>query len=57
MVDPDWMGGEELRSARGDPVREAVICFLGGVDLPAHDYEHYVPTNGQAQEVGGCIRF
>ena len=43
MVYPGGMRGEKLAGAWCDPVRETVVGFLGGANLPAHDYEHYVP--------------
>lgn len=36
VVYPGGVRSEELGGARGDPVGEAVVGFLCGVDLPAH---------------------
>ena len=42
VVYPGGVGAEELGRPRGDPFGEAVVVFLRGRDLPAHDEEHYV---------------
>jgi len=42
VVDPCWVGCEELGGSRGHPFGEAVVVFLRGGDLPAHDEEHDV---------------
>lgn len=55
MVDPGRVRGEELRRARGHPFGEAVVVFLRGGDLPAHDEEHDVQHGdllGEGGEVG-----
>ncbi len=55
VVDPGRVRVEELRRARGDPFGEAVVVFLRGGDLPAHDEEHNVQHGdllGEGGEVG-----
>jgi hypothetical protein len=42
VVDPGWMGGEELGGPRRKPFGETVIVLLRGSDLPAHHEEHDV---------------
>ena len=46
------MRGEELRGAWGDPFGEAVVVFLRGGDLPAHDEEHDVQHSDLLREGG-----
>lgn len=55
MVDPGRVRDEELRGARGHPFGEAVVVFLGGRDLPAHDQEHDV-QDGDLLGQGGEVR-
>ena len=40
MVVPSRMRHEQLRRARGNPIRQPVIVFGRGLDLPTHDQEH-----------------
>lgn len=55
MVDPCWVGSEELGGPGRLPGGETVVVFLRGTDLPAHGEEHYVEDGdffGERGEVG-----
>lgn len=50
MVDPGRVLGEELGGPGPRPLGQAVVVFLRGGDLPAHDEEHDIEDGDALRE-------